>query len=168
MATALHTITNPRPSRILLLFSQATSTKRDTRHPCLLSCSVKLVARWSGNRRIVTTRYRLEPKRRLSLEECFDLFSRAIWPYRNVMVVLDGLDECENPTQLLQYLRDISVRAQDTVKLFLSSRRNTAMPPDFPTWTKLDREEWRDLTASDMERYIRSQIEDADKLRLGH
>jgi hypothetical protein len=84
------------------------------------------------------------------------------------MVVLDGLDECENPTQLLQYLRDISVRAQDTVKLFLSSRRNTAMPPDFPTWTKLDREEWRDLTASDMERYIRSQIEDADKLRLGH
>jgi hypothetical protein len=83
------------------------------------------------------------------------------------MIVLDGLDERENGTQLLQYLRDIWNGSGNRIKFLLSSRRNTDFPIGFLLWILIDLDQNLQSTSLDMKRYIRSQVLDVYDLNLG-
>jgi hypothetical protein len=111
--------------------------------------------------------YQSDHERHLSLKEFSDLLITLILPYNNVTIVIDALDECLNSAQLLRHLRNVSNATNHRIKFFLSSRRNTTIFPDFPEWIKLELDLQQDLTASDMESYIRSQVRDIETLDMG-
>lgn len=108
--------------------------------------------------------------RRLTEEDCSQLISEELsHGFRNIRIVIDALDECENSYALLSCLRDIHTKAPDScrIKLLLSTRKGVDFPKDFPRYHKLDLDESRHLTRDDLVHFITTEVTQREKLNLG-
>ena len=69
-------------------------------------------------------RYERPDSGRLSLEECCELLKGLVSPKSNTTIILDALDECEKPFELLRALKKIAHSSTGQIKLFISGRLN--------------------------------------------
>lgn len=67
----------------------------------------------------------------LALDDCIRLLSDLLNSAGTCIFIIDGLDECSNPYELMKALRDIS-DSTDHLKLFVSSRLEDRVTVDFP------------------------------------
>jgi hypothetical protein len=106
---------------------------------------------------------KLEP----SLENWLNLLGRVVADHKRVTVIIDALDECLNPDSLLLNLKELTDSAPGVLRFFFSSRPNVRLIQGLPPCHKLEVDQNTSLTEEDMETYIRSQVEEREKLRLG-
>jgi hypothetical protein len=165
----LNSIKSSDRDRLAIFYCSRKRSQRN--HPVDVLASLVAQLAWSVDglsvAESIKALYQSDHERHLSLKEFSDLLITLILPYNNVTIVIDALDECLNSAQLLRHLRNVSNATNHRIKFFLSSRRNTTIFPDFPEWIKLELDLQQDLTASDMESYIRSQVRDIETLDMG-
>jgi len=115
----------------------------------------------------VKTAYGRRKDCQLSLDECSNLLVGLVERYKRTTIVVDALDECENSTSLLLHLKKLWDSVHGVIKFFFSSRKNVDLPENFLPCEKLDLDSQRSLTEEDMMMYVRSQVEEREKLGLG-
>lgn len=103
---------------------------------------------------------------RLSLDDCKDLLLRLITRARKTIFIIDALDECDNPTEFLEALKDLSASFQEKrvcVNVFISSRDEVhfAVYTTFPEY--LDLKISPTATEPDLRQYIKRRVDDKCK-----
>ena len=63
----------------------------------------------------------------LAVDECVTLLRRVISQGGGTVIVIDALDECEDPDKLLEYLKDVEDDNSGKTRLFFSSRMHVAV-----------------------------------------
>ena len=100
---------------------------------------------------------------KLDMELLVDLADRN----QRTTIIIDALDECVDYSKLLSLLKKTFEKmTTGTLRFFLSSRPNVTLLPKFPSWEKLELDNQRELTSHDMEKYIHTQVMDAEGRRL--
>ena len=91
---------------------------------------------------------------KLSLEACTELLIQAIQSSVRTIIIVDALDECDKPNELLRALRDITIRSSG-VNLFLSSQMHIVVDTIFddPISVTINTE-----NASDIEYFIKKEL----------
>ncbi|MCJ1393148.1 hypothetical protein MMC18_006020 [Xylographa bjoerkii] len=69
---------------------------------------------------------------KITIEDCIALIPQVLLEYNTSFIIVDAVDECEKPTELLRCLRDILARSQN-VRLFLSSRMDVRVKEMLPS-----------------------------------
>jgi dsDNA-specific endonuclease/ATPase MutS2 len=72
-----------------------------------------------------------EGKATLSTKDCTRLLSELVWALGGCTLIIDALDECSNPYDLLEALKTVS---EDTkqLRIFISSRFEIKVASEFP------------------------------------
>lgn len=99
----------------------------------------------------------------LCLEECLDLLIELSCAWSEVIIILDALDECSDPSTVLAGLTEIYSKSESTVKLFLSSRMDVDVPCHFPNCHKIQIDAGK--SSYDVEIFIRGEV-NGQKRRL--
>ncbi len=91
-----------------------------------------------------------------TIGECIELMAdlSASWP-RNT-VIIDALDECTAPSEVLDALQDLCAKSTSSVKIFLSSRMNVEIPFHFPDCERIQIDEGRN--SGDIESYVQGEV----------
>ncbi|KAE8446360.1 hypothetical protein EG329_012109 [Mollisiaceae sp. DMI_Dod_QoI] len=97
---------------------------------------------------------------RLSLMECEELLVTLMTLRGKTVIVVDGIDECSEPMQLLRALSQIWENFTQ-LKLFLASRLDVAVAEIFPRITTVRSDFSK--TASDIRDYIRKELERTER-----
>jgi hypothetical protein len=96
-----------------------------------------------------------------------NLLADLMSPYERTVIVIDALDECDDYTKLLLRLQTVSEkRPAGSVKFFFSSRANVELT-EFPSRVKIELDSQKELTAEDLETYIRTQVKERKAMRVG-
>ena len=93
---------------------------------------------------------------RLSLEECKDLMITLMGFRGDVIIVMDGLDECSQPNHLLRALQEIWEK-YPRLKLFLTSRLDVDVGDVFPNIITVRSDFGK--TSEDIQEYIRKELQ---------
>ena len=99
----------------------------------------------------------------LSLGECSELLTELISCYSNTTIVLDALDECEKPYELLRALKRVANSSTGQMKLFVSSRLNVNVASVVILHHKIDIQSQG--TSKDMDIFLHTEVKQRD-LRL--
>lgn len=103
---------------------------------------------------------------KLTIEECSILLTGLV-SNKRVMIVIDSLDQCDDPEKLLLNLRQLANGLNSSVKLFLSSRPEIQVLKVFPRAQKVNLDSSEQATKVDIEDFVRSQVFDRTKLNIG-
>lgn len=95
------------------------------------------------------------------------LLTKLIPPHQRTTIIIDALDECENYSRLLLWLKAASNDSLGALKFFFSSRTNVKLLNDFPSWEKVELDSKKELTVEDMKVYIRTQVQDRETMGIG-
>ena len=93
---------------------------------------------------------------RLSLVECEELLVTLMKLRGKTAIVIDGLDECSEPMQLLRSLHQVW-KGSNRLKIFLTSRLDVAVTEVFPK-IKTIRSDFA-KTADDIREYVRKELQ---------
>lgn len=109
--------------------------------------------------------YRRDAKRfvtgsRLSLAECEDLLVTLMNLRGKTVIVIDGIDECTEPMQLLRALHQIWSKFSQ-LKLFLTSRLDVAVSEIFPSIPTVKSDFAK--TTTDIRNYIEEELNREDR-----
>lgn len=83
---------------------------------------------------------------------------------QNSTIIIDALDECSDPLELLSNLNDIASSANSNTKFFFSSRMNVDIREEFPQCAKV---EINSRSNQDIEIYVKTEVK-TRKRRLLH
>jgi len=91
-----------------------------------------------------------------TMEECIDLMAdlTATWPHNTI--IIDALDECTAPSEVLDALQSVCTKSPSSVKVFLSSRMNVEIPFHFPDCERIQIDEGKN--SGDIESYIQGEV----------
>lgn len=99
-------------------------------------------------------------------EELIKLMIEASAKRRRVVILIDGINECEDPPAVLEYLKTLVKNARCTLNLFISAINEKGIEQslrDVPLIThKLQSTDIK----SDVHRYIRERMESSSRLRI--
>ena len=115
-------------------------------------------------------RYERPGSGRLSLEECSGLLTELISSYSNTSsyssttIILDALDECEKPYELLRALKTIANSSTGKIKLFVSSRLNVKVCSVLIPRSKIDIQSQD--TSKDMDIFLHTEVKKGDRCLL--
>ena len=100
----------------------------------------------------------------LSSDECVTLLAHLIGLHGNTVIVIDALDECEQPKGLLRHLKQVWDRSQK-LKLFFSSRLDVPVCEIFPDSdiVRID----SSTNAQDIFLYIKGELEKPERRNAG-
>lgn len=101
---------------------------------------------------------------RLSADECIRLLGQLTPSRQHTRIIIDALDECSEPDELLSSLKEISLSSKGTMQFFFSSRMNVAVSEEFPECTKV---EVGSDNQDDIEFYVHTEVKKRKK-RLLH
>ena len=101
---------------------------------------------------------------RLSLGECSEVFTELISCYSNTTIILDALDECEKPYELLRELKTIAKSNTGQIKLFVSSRLNVNVNSVVILHRKIDIQSQG--TSKDMDIFLHTEVKQRDRRLL--
>jgi hypothetical protein len=102
----------------------------------------------------------------LIFDEFLELLQKLIKD-QGTLVVIDALDQCCDPLQLLLRLSTLSAGPNGSLRFIFSSRPNVDVPKAFPSPKKLDLDASAGLTEEDMMEFVRSQVIDREELKIG-
>ena len=109
-------------------------------------------------------RYERPDSGRLSLGECSGLITELISSYSKTTIILDALDECEKPYELLRAFRTIANSTTGHIKLFVSSRLNVDVASVLIPRSKIDIQSQR--TSKDMDIFLHTEVKEGDRRLL--
>ncbi len=112
-------------------------------------------------------RYERPDSGRLSLEECSGLLTALISlisSYSNTTIILDALDECEKPYELLRALKTIANSSAGQIKLFVSSRLNVNVASVVILHRKIHIQSQD--TSNDMDIFLHTEVKERDSRLL--
>jgi hypothetical protein len=115
----------------------------------------------------VREQYEVTWPRRLPLNVCKKLLKDLAVSNQRTTIFIDALDECEDPSRLLNDLKDLYNESGRKFKFFLSSRHSVQIYGDFPSWDKIDLNSGEELTKSDIRTYIEVQVKRRKELGFG-
>ena len=101
---------------------------------------------------------------RLSLGECSELLTELISSHSNITIILDALDECEEPYELLRALKTIANSSTGHIKLFVSSRLNINVSSVLIPRSKIDIQSQR--ISNDMDIFLHTEVKKGDRRLL--
>lgn len=119
---------------------------------------------------LVKTEYEKRENKPLGLNECSSLLARLVNGHQQTAFIIDALDECDDAATLLLHLKhfwELISEAQNSVRLFFSSRNQVEVRDQFPDCKKLGLETCIHPRSEDMKVYIETQVREREKLRLG-
>ncbi|KAF5011288.1 hypothetical protein FDECE_2588 [Fusarium decemcellulare] len=102
---------------------------------------------------------------RLVAEECNELLLQLLGGYRNVYIVVDGLDECDRATRhiLMDLLDEIIEKFEQSVKVYIASRTDQDLRKRYHEGTHLE------VTANDnqadIEKFVLDKMEQSEFCR---
>lgn len=100
----------------------------------------------------------------LSLGECSELLTELISCYSNTTIILDALDECKKPYELLRALKEVANSSTGQMKLFVSSRLNINVASVMIFHRKIDIQSQG--TSKDMEIFLHTEVKQRDQRLL--
>ena len=106
-------------------------------------------------------RYEKPGSGHLSLEECSGLLTAMFSSYSNTTIILDALDECEKPYELLRALQTIANSTTSQIKLFVSSRLNVNVASVLSHCGKIDIQSQG--TSKDMDIFLHTEVKQGDR-----
>ncbi|KAF4625153.1 hypothetical protein G7Y89_g13014 [Cudoniella acicularis] len=95
---------------------------------------------------------------KLSLNDCSKILSELSTRCRRTTIILDALDECADPIELLQHLKSLSGKKNVTLSLFVSSRNEVEVSKVLENCPTINLES--NNTSKDIEYFIRHEVED--------
>lgn len=101
---------------------------------------------------------------KLSVAACVSLLSKILSSSSNTIIIIDALDECSDPSDLLSNLKEASTSAKSGTRFFFSSRMNVDVSEEFPECAKIDSGV---ESQDDIEFYVRTEVK-GRKRRLLH
>ena len=114
----------------------------------------------------VMNRYYKDENISLTIEECSDLLVNLVKNYHQTTVIVDALDECDDAYVLLSHLKSLlecTRGAENSIRLFLSSRNHIEVSYYFSGCEELKLENSKNLTLEDMKVYIETQVKEEKK-----
>lgn len=129
----------------------------------LRSCIAQLHRATSTSRKI-EEEYEKRENHPIEIQECSQLLASLVTEQKKTTFFIDALDECENADELLLHLKELP---EKSVKLFFSSRNQVEVRRWFPKCDKMELDSSKDLRAKEMETYVKTQVKDREKLKLG-
>ncbi|KAM0796200.1 hypothetical protein BDR22DRAFT_868460 [Usnea florida] len=90
----------------------------------------------------------------LSRKECDDLLAQILRSGGQKTIIIDGLDECEDPAALISYFENIHVSSKKS-RFFFSSRFGVRSDHQFPDATLVERLD----NSADVETFVNNEIE---------
>ena len=109
-------------------------------------------------------RYERPDSGRLSLGTCSGLLTELISSYSETTIILDALDECEKPYELLRALKTIASSGTGQTKLFVSSRLNVNIASVLIARSKIDIQSQG--TSKDMDIFLLTEVKNGDRRLL--
>ncbi|GAM37911.1 ankyrin repeat protein [Talaromyces pinophilus] len=103
---------------------------------------------------------------RLSLDDCKMLSLQLIPRLRKTIIIIDALDECDNPREFLEAMKDLSASFQEKricVNAFISSRDEVHFAVDTTFSNYLALNITSTATGPDFRRYIERRVDDECK-----
>ena len=100
----------------------------------------------------------------LSLEECSELLRELTSYYSNTTIILDALDECEKPYELLRALKRVAHSRTDQIKLFVSSRLNVHVDSVMILHRKINIQSQG--ASKDMDIFLHTEVKQRDRRLL--
>lgn len=97
----------------------------------------------------------------LSLESAYTLLSRILASGIKLRVIIDALDECNEPKKLLKIFRDISDKVPGALELLVTSRHQVQVTEKFQDCPKIDLNNLH--SAADMLAFIQTEVKERDK-----
>lgn len=91
-----------------------------------------------------------------SLDGCITLIIELSCCWRRSVFIIDALDECSAPNEVLNGLSDICAKSNSNIKVFLSSRMHVEVSFYFPQCDKILMEEGQH--SGDSEAYVRGEV----------
>lgn len=91
----------------------------------------------------------------LSVSECVDLLATLIRKFGPTIIVIDALDECKSPMELLRKLSELGDKTQE-LKFLFSSREGVQVTRIFPGAQLVSIDSHKSL--EDIERYITTEL----------
>ena len=92
----------------------------------------------------------------LTFEECKQLMIEMSGCWTRSTLIIDALDECSTPLEVLDGLRDVCAQSSSKLKILASSRMNVEVPHYFPDCERLRIEEGQE--SGDLESYVRGEV----------
>lgn len=99
---------------------------------------------------------------RLTIKACISLLTKLISACQNTTIIIDALDECSDPLELLSDLKEIS-SSMSGVKYFFSSRMNVNVHEEFPGCAKVETNSRSD---EDIKFYIETEVKERKRRLL--
>jgi hypothetical protein len=96
----------------------------------------------------------------LSGKQCASILKHLIPQFRQITVVLDALDESENPRDLLKTLINLVPKSKGHVRFFFSSRQGVPVDQVFRHHYLINVQPR--YTAKDIQSYIARELKDAE------
>ena len=100
----------------------------------------------------------------LSVEECSELLIELNSCYSNLTIILDALDECEKPYELLRALKRVVDSSTSQTKLFVSSRLNVDVASVMTFHRKIDIQS--QSASKDMQIFLHTEVKRGDRRLL--
>lgn len=103
---------------------------------------------------------------RLSLDDCKMLLLQLIPRLRETIIIIDALDECDNPREFLEAMKDLSASFREKricVNAFISSRDEVHFAVDTTFSNYLALNITSTATGPDLRRYIERRVDDECK-----
>ena len=100
----------------------------------------------------------------LSLGECSELLTELTSCYSNLTIIVDALDECEKPYELLRALKRVGDSSTSQTKLFVSSRLNVNVASVMIFHRKIDIQS--QSASKDMENFLHTEVKQRDRRLL--
>ena len=111
-------------------------------------------------------RYERPDSGRLSLGECSELLTEMISSYSNTTIIIDALDECEEPYELLRALKTIADSSTGHIKLFVSSRANVDVARVLIVHSKIDIQSQVKGLNTDMDIFLHTEVKEGARRLL--
>ena len=100
----------------------------------------------------------------LSLEECSELLTELTSYHSKTTIILDALDECEKPYELLRALKRVAHSRTDQIKLFVSSRLNVRVDSVVILHRKINIQSQG--ASKDMDIFLHTEVKSRDRRLL--
>lgn len=96
----------------------------------------------------------------LSIHDCKKLLREVLKSGVTLRIMIDALDECDQPKELLKVLRDVSQDVPDRLELLVSSRYEVSVDDKFPNAIIVDLNE--SVPRGEMTTYIDTEVRDRE------
>ena len=101
-------------------------------------------------------RDRVSGRGKPSFEECVAILHELCDAWPRTTIIIDALDECLAPSEVLHGLGEVRTKATSTVQMFISSRMHISVPFYFPNCEQIHIEAGKN--SGDIEKYVREEV----------